>query len=122
MRVITFLLAVIACAGVVYNHLRLHAIRQQVERIEVNLASLQKGSEPAGIVEAKQHLQRALQFISSGKLDEARAELEQGSKAIAGPIKRDGGSEPSLQQLQQMVENARRDLARFWSGKQETKP
>ncbi|MER3473693.1 MAG: hypothetical protein C4335_06585 [Armatimonadota bacterium] len=122
MRVVTFLLAVLACAGVVYNHLQLRDIRQQVEQIQVKLASQQKGSEPAGVLEAKQHLQRALRFISEGKLDEARAELERGSQAIADSARRNGNTQPSLQQLQQMVESARRELARFWSGKQETKP
>lgn len=122
MRVITFLLALVACTGVVYNHLQLREIRQQVEQIRVRLASQQKGSEPAGVLEAKQHLQRALQLISAGKLDEARQELEKGSEAIAQMGRRNGNAQPSLQQLQQMVESARRELARFWSGKQETKP
>lgn len=122
MRFITFLLAVAACVGMVYNHLQLRDIRRRVEQIQVRLASQQKGAEPAGVLEAKQHLQRALQLISAGKLDEARAELERGSKAIAETTRRNGNAQPSLQQLQQMVETARRELAHFWSGKQETKP
>ncbi|GIV14568.1 MAG: hypothetical protein KatS3mg022_0003 [Armatimonadota bacterium] len=122
MRFITFLLAVAACVGVVYNTQQLRDIRQQVEQIRLKLASQQKGAEPAGIVEAKQHLQRALRLMSAGKLDEAKAELEQGSKALAEVAPRNGDTQHAFQQLQQMMESARKELARFWSGKQEKTP
>jgi len=122
MRFITFLLAVAACAGVVYNHLQLRDVRQLVEQMQLRLASQQKGAEPTGVVEAKRHLQRALQLISAGKLDEAQTELEQGSKAISQIADRNGDTQHALQQLQQMMEKARKELARFWSGKQEKTP
>ncbi len=122
MRFITFLLAVAACAGVVYNTQQLRELRQQVEQMQVKLASQQKGMEPAGIAEAKQHLQRAVQLMSAGKLDEAKRELEQGSKALAEVAHRNGDTQHTLQQLQQMMESARKELARFWSGKQEKTP
>lgn len=122
MRFITFLLAVAACVGVVYNTQQLRDIRQQVEQIQLKLASQQKGTEPAGIAEAKQHLQRAVQLMSAGKLDEAKAELEQGSKSLAQVASRNGDAQHALQQLQQMMESARKELARFWSGKQEKTP
>lgn len=122
MRFITFLLALIACAGVVHNYLQLRDIRQQVEQIQVRLASQQKGAEPAGITEAKRHLQRALQLMSAGKLDEAKREMEQGSKALTEVAHQNGDTQHALQQLQQMMESARKELARFWSGKQEKTP
>ncbi|MGC8783027.1 MAG: hypothetical protein ACP5RN_01375 [Armatimonadota bacterium] len=122
MRFITFLLAVAACAGVVYNTQQLRELRQQVEQIQVKLASQQKGTEPAGIAEAKQRLQRAVQLMSAGKLDEAKRELEQGSKALAAVANRNGDTQHTLRQLQQMMESARKELARFWSGKQEKTP
>jgi hypothetical protein len=122
MRVITFLLAVAACAGVVMNHLQLREIRQQVEQMQVQLASQQRTGEAASITEAKRHLQRALELISAGNLEQARTELERGSKALA-PTDADGDdTRRTLQQVQQMVESARKELARFWSGKQESKP
>ncbi|MCS6831411.1 MAG: hypothetical protein RMM08_11420 [Armatimonadota bacterium] len=122
MRFVTFVLAVAACAGVVYNYLQLRDIRQQVEQVQLRLASQQKGAEPLGIAEAKRHLQRALQLMSAGKLDEAKAELEQGSKSLAEVARRNGDTQYTLQQLQQLMENARKELARFWSGKQEKTP
>ncbi len=122
MRFVTFLLAVAACVGVVYNHLQLRSIRQELHQVQARLASPQKPAEPTGVLEAKQHLQRALQLISAGKLKEAQDELEQGSRAIAETSRKNGNDQPTLQQLQQMVDSARKELARFWSGKQETKP
>lgn len=122
MRLITFLLAVAACAGVVYNHLQLNDLRQRVEQIQVKLASQQNRAEPASITEAKRHLQRALQLMSAGKLDEAKKEMEQGSKALAEAAHQNGDTQHALQQLQQMMDNARKELARFWSGKQEKTP
>lgn len=122
MRVVTFLLALIACAGVVYNHLQLQQIRQQVTQVQNQLASQQKPSATAVIVEAKERLQRALQLISAGKLDQARAELEKGSQAIAKASEGNEGGRDTLQSLQKMMETARQELTRFWSGKQEAKP
>jgi fructose-specific phosphotransferase system component IIB len=122
MRWITFLLAVAACAGVVYNHLQWNDLRQRVEQIQVKLASQQNGSEPASITEAKRHLQRALQLMSAGKLDEAKKEMEQGSRAIAQAAHQNGDTQHALQQIQQMMDSARKELARFWSGKQEKTP
>jgi len=122
MRVITFLLAVAACAGVVMNHLQLREIRQQVERMQVQMAAQQKTGEPTSIAEAKQHLRRAMELISAGKLEQARAELERGSKALASPDSQSNNTQRTLQQAQQMLESARKELARFWSGKQESKP
>lgn len=122
MRFVTFLLAIAACAGVVYNHLQLRDIRQQVANIQTRLAREQSSAEPAGIVAARRHLERALELISSGKLEAARTELEQGNKAIAESASRDGKAQPTLDRLQQMVDSAREELARFWSGKQEAKP
>ncbi len=122
MRVITLLLALAACAGVVYNHVQLRGIRQQVEQIQTRLASQTKPTEPVGVLEAKKHLQRALQLITEGKLEEARAELERGSEAIAESARKSGNGQPALEQVQQMVDSVRKELARFWSGKQESKP
>ncbi|GIV21071.1 MAG: hypothetical protein KatS3mg023_2822 [Armatimonadota bacterium] len=122
MRVITLLLALAACAGVVYNYQQLREVRQRVEQIQVKLASQQNRSEPASITEAKRHLQRALQLMSAGKLDEAKKEMEQGSKALAEAAHQNGDTQHALQQLQQMMDNARKELARFWSGKQEKTP
>lgn len=119
---ITLLLALAACVGVVYNYQQLRAVRQQVEQIQLKLASQQKEEEPSGIAEAKRHLQRAQQLISAGKLDEAKKEMEQGSKALAEAAHQNGDTQHALQQIQQMMDNARKELSRFWSGKQEKTP
>ena len=122
MRWITFLLALVACVGVAHHYLQLRDIRQQLDQIQLRLTSQQKGAEPAGIAEAKRHLQRALQLMSTGKLDEAKREMELGSKALTEVAHQDGDTQHALQQLQQMMESARKELARFWSGKQEKTP
>lgn len=121
MRVITFLLAVLACVGVAYNSYQLRELRQQVEQVQLRLTSQQADEAPA-LVEAKRRIQRAQQLISMGKLQEARAELEQGANAVAEAIGSGTSSPKALQQVQQMLEGARKELARFWSGKQEREP
>jgi hypothetical protein len=93
-----------------------------VEQIQVKLASQQNRAESAGIAEAKRHLQRALQLMSAGKLDEAKKEMELGSRAIAEAAHQNGDTQHALQQVQQMLDTARKELARFWSGKQEKTP
>lgn len=121
MRVVTFLLALLACAGVVYNYQQLRAVRQQVEQIQLRLAS-QRQEEPPALTEARRRIQRAQQLIQMGKLQEARAELEQGARAVAEAVSKGESASSTLQQVQQMLEGARKELARFWSGQQETKP
>lgn len=116
MRVVTFLLAVLACAGVAYNFYQLRELRQRVEQVQIQLASQRSEQSPA-LAEAKRRIQRAQQLLSTGKLQEARAELEQGAKAVAEAVRGGDGSPNALQQVQQMLEGARKELARFWSGK-----
>lgn len=121
MRVVTFLLALLACAGVLYNYHQLREIREQVEQIQLRLAS-QRADEPPALAEAKRRIQRAQQLISQGKLAQAQEELEQGARAVAEAASNGQRSSSALEQVQQMLEGARKELARFWSGKQETKP
>ncbi|MCS6948926.1 MAG: hypothetical protein RMM06_00135 [Armatimonadota bacterium] len=121
MRVVTFLLALLACAGVVYNYQQLREVRQQLEQVQLRLEN-QRTEEPPALVEAKQRIQRAQQLLRMGKLQQARAELEQGAKAVAEAVGNRESAPNTLQQVQQMLEGARKELARFWSGQQETKP
>lgn len=120
MRVVTFILAVVACVGVVYNYIQLQEMRRQLTGVQHEVARLQNRSEPAKVVLARKHLQRAQQLLNEGKFLEASKELEQGARAIAETSS--PGSNGSLQQLHQLIEEARKEVARFWSGNRETRP
>lgn len=120
MRVVTFILAVVACVGVVYNYIQLQQMRQQLMQVRLEVARLQSRSEPANVTLARKHLQRAQQLLNEGKFLEASKELEQGARAIAETSS--SGSNGSWQQLHQLIDEARKEIARFWSGNRETKP
>lgn len=120
MRLITFILAVIACVAAGYSLLQLQQMRQQIAHMQTQIAHLQNPAEPAKVTAARRHLQRAQQLINQGRFEEASKELEQGAKVIAESSQNENRT--TLQQIQQMLHEARQELARFWTGQQETKP